>query len=191
MPVANDKENLTLILNGLAQQKTENLNLLIAQVYTELKHVARRQLQAERVHHTLNPTALAHEAYLKLIDQKKTGYADRQHFFALASGAMRRILIDYARARKAEKRGGDQVLITFIDENVSRDISSDILLALDELLQQLSVRHPRQAKIIEYWFFGGMKHREIAGLLDISEPTVRRDWRVARAWLNRELKAGV
>lgn len=156
-------------------------------VYGELRKIAGFQLQKERSAHTLNPTALAHEAWLRLAGREELSINDRNHFMALAAGAMRRILIDYARSRNAEKRGGPAPSVTLVEENLSREVTPDILLALDELLERLARRHPRQARIIELWFFGGMKHGEISELLEISEPTIRRDWRLARAWLSREL----
>ncbi len=188
MTINADSENLTLILNDFSQKKPSNINFLVSQVYSELRNIARSQLYGERKNHTLNPTALAHEAYLKLVDQTKAVYSNRQHFFALAASAMRRILIDYARARNAEKRGGRALYITLVEDDISRELTPEIILALDELLKQLAIRHRRQSQIIEYWFFGGMSHRDIAEILNVSLPTVRRDWRVARAWLNRELK---
>lgn len=183
-----NENNLTLVLQGISSGEKKSPNELISRVYSELKEIARRQLYGERANHTLNPTALANEAYLKLIDQQKASYKDRQHFFALAAGVMRRILIDYARARKAQKRGGEAVMLTFVEENISKQMPSEILLDLDELLQKLSGRSKRQASIVEYWFFAGMKHNEIAAILNVSVPTVRREWRLARAWLSRELK---
>lgn len=164
-----------------------DINTLTKKVYNELHGMAEYQLHNERSGHTLNPTALIHEVWLRLAGSEKVIIKDRNHFIALAATAMRRILIDYARGRRSEKRGGEAVRVTLVEENISRDIPGDTLLALDELLEKLSSRHPRQARIIELWFFAGMKHHEIAQLLKISEPTIRRDWRLARAWLSREL----
>jgi len=165
-----------------------DVNTLLKNVYSELHGMAEFQLHRERSGHTLNPTALAHEAWLRLAGSGKIVIKNRNHFMALAATAMRRILIDYARGRRSEKRGGEAVMVTLVEENISREIPGDTLLALDELLKKLARQHPRQARIIELWFFAGMKHHEIAQLLKISEPTIRRDWRLARAWLSRELK---
>ncbi len=165
-----------------------DVNALLKNVYDELHGMAEFQLHNERSGHTLNPTALAHEAWLRLAGSHKMDIKNRNHFMALAATAMRRILIDYARGRRAEKRGGEAVMVTLVEENISREIPGETLLALDGLLEKLARQHPRQARIIELWFFGGMKQHEIAALLEISEPTIRRDWRLARAWLSRELK---
>ncbi len=164
-----------------------DVNALLDNIYDELHGIAELQLHGERSGHTLNPTALAHEAWLRLAASEKITIKDRNHFMALAATTMRRILIDYARNRRSQKRGGEAVMITLTEENISREIPGDTLLALDESLKKLARRHLRQARIIELWFFAGMKHREIAELLNISEPTIRRDWRLARAWLSREL----
>ncbi len=165
-----------------------DINALLKNVYDELHGMAEFQLHHERSGHTLNPTALAHEAWLRLAGSRKIEIKNRNHFMALAATAMRRILIDYARGRRSEKRGGEAVMVTLVEENISREIPGETLLTLDELLLKLARQHPRQARIIELWFFGGMKQHEIADLLEISEPTIRRDWRLARAWLSRELK---
>ena len=145
-------------------------------------------LRGERRDHTLNATALVHEAYIKLIDQDKITWQNRAHFFGIASQAMRRILINYANARIAQKRGGNQVLATFIDDKMKRESKPEELIALDEALKKLEQINERQSKIIEQWFFVGMNHEEIAEILEVSVPTVRRDFRLAKAWLSRELK---
>jgi RNA polymerase sigma factor (TIGR02999 family) len=144
-------------------------------------------LLKERKDHTLNATALVHEVYFKLVDQTRVNWQNRAHFFAIASQAMRRILINYAYQHKAQKRGGENVIVTFVEENVMRETRPEELIALDEALKQLQKISDRQSKIIEYWFFVGLTHEEIAEVLGISVPTVRRDWRLARAWLSREL----
>ncbi len=156
-------------------------------VYNELHQVAHMHLRKERSDHTLNATALVHEAYFKLVDQTRVNWQNRAHFFAIASQAMRRILINYAYQHKAQKRGGEKVLVTFVDDKFERETKSEELIALDEALNQLQKINERQSKIIEYWFFVGLNHEEISEVLNVSIPTVRRDWRLARAWLSREL----
>lgn len=153
-------------------------------VYEELKTLARARLRSERPDHTLDATALVHEAYLKLVDQTRVDWRNRAHFFAIAAQAMRRLLIDHARARSTAKRGGDRVLVTFDEGDAPRTSGSDELLELDEALTRLEVLDARQARVVEYRFFVGLKDREIAEVLDVSVPTVRRDWRLARAWLS-------
>ena len=185
------KDNITQLLAELTGGNNAAVDALVPLVYDELHRVAHMHLRKERRNHTLNATALVHEAYFKLVDQTKVNWQNRAHFFAIASQAMRRILINYALQRKAQKRGGDDVKITFVDENVMRESQPEELLALDEALNRLKLINERQSKIIEYWFFVGLTHEEIAEVLGISVPTVRRDWRLARAWLSRELKKTV
>jgi RNA polymerase sigma factor (TIGR02999 family) len=185
------KDNITQLLEELTGGNNAAVDALMPLVYDELHQVAHMHLRKERRNHTLNATALVHEAYFKLVDQTKVNWQNRAHFFAIASQAMRRILINYALQRKAQKRGGDDVKITFVDENVMRESQPEELLALDEALNRLKLINERQSKIIEYWFFVGLTHEEIAEVLGISVPTVRRDWRLARAWLSRELKKTV
>lgn len=186
-----NKENITQLLEELTGGNHAAVDALMPLVYDELHQVAHMQLRKERRNHTLNATALVHEAYFKLVDQTKVNWQNRAHFFAIASQAMRRILINYAYQRKAQKRGGEDVKITFVDENIMRESKPEELLALDEALNKLKLINERQSKIIEYWFFVGLTHEEIAEVLGISVPTVRRDWRLARAWLSRELKKTV
>jgi len=163
------------------------VDALIPLVYQELRQLAHRQLAGERRGHTLNTTALVHEAYFKLVDQQRVGWQNRAHFFAIASQAMRRILINYANSRLAEKRGSGQPLATFDERSVVREARAEELVALDETLSELAKLNERQSKVVEYQFFGGLTHEEIAEVLSVSVPTVRRDWRLARAWLSREL----
>ncbi|KAA3615377.1 MAG: RNA polymerase subunit sigma-70 [Calditrichaeota bacterium] len=182
------KSAITLLLRDVAAGNKTKVNELIPLVYDELYRLAERQLYSERAGHTLNPTALTHEAYLKLINQQQVDVNDRNHFYAVAAQAMRRILIDYARSKHSKKRGVEKIALTFVKENAVQEIPSEELLALDESLQRLSQHNERQGKVIEYWFFGGLKHHEIAETLGVSLPSVRRDWRLARAWLSREMK---
>jgi RNA polymerase sigma factor (TIGR02999 family) len=179
--------HITELLGELTGGNRTVVDSLLPLVYDELHEMAGRQLRRERPDHTLNATALVHEAYLKLVDQKKVNWQNRAHFFGIASLAMRRILINYAQMHVAEKRGGNNIFVTF-DEAVSpRESKAEELLVLDEALKRLEQLNERQAKVVEYRFFGGLTQEEIAEVLNVSVPTIRRDWRLARAWLSREL----
>ena len=158
-------------------------------VYQELHAVAERQLRSERRDHTLNATALVNEAYLKLVDQRSVAWQNRAHFFAIAAQAMRRILINYANKRLAEKRGGGQAMATFDEAFLAGHSRAEDLIELDEALERLKKMNERQSVVVEYRFFGGLTQEEIAEVLGVSVQTVRLDWRVARAWLSKELKA--
>lgn len=160
---------------------------LVKQVYPELRLMARRHMRNERQGNTLQTTALVHEVYIRLVDVSKIEWKARAQFFALAAQLMRRILVDAARARGAGKRGGGAVKVN-LDETalVSRTFDQSILL-LDEALAEFSQMAPRQAKVVELRYFGGLTEEEIVAALNISERTVRRDWDFARSWLLREL----
>jgi RNA polymerase sigma factor (TIGR02999 family) len=158
-------------------------------VYDELRRIAARKLRNERIAHTLNATALVHEAWLELSKLNRIKWQNRSHYLALAAQAMRRILIDHAVARGRQKRGGGKTAV-HLDDNVVAlaDTRGDDILALDEALLRLTAMNERQARIVEYRFFGGMSVEETAEALDISPATVKREWSTARAWLNRELQ---
>jgi RNA polymerase sigma factor (TIGR02999 family) len=157
-------------------------------VYDRLRALARAQLASERAGHTLNATALVHESYLNLIGQARMSWESRAHFYAIAAQAMRRILIDYARRRMAKKRGGKSPFVTFDDSLIGGDQRAEEVVALDAALVKLRELSERQSQVVEYRFFGGLTHEEIAEVLSISVPTVRRDWRIAKAWLANELR---
>lgn len=123
-----------------------------------------------------------------MVDQNKVNWQNRSHFFAIASQAMRRILINYANSKKAQKRGGSGILATLDESEILGETRAEELLLLDELLKELATMNDRQSKVVEYRFFGGLTHEEISEVLDVSVPTVRLDWRLAKAWLSRELK---
>jgi RNA polymerase sigma factor (TIGR02999 family) len=186
--------DITQLLVEVSNGKSDAFERLLPLIYDELKVLARSRLRAERSGHTLNTTALVHEAYLKLVDQTRVEWRGRQHFFAVASEAMRRILIDYARRRLTGKRGGDQPHVPLeeageiadTDEALTRDQAGE-LIALDEALQRLAAFNPQGAQVVQYRFFGGLAHDQIATILGISERTVRRSWTMAKAWLRREL----
>jgi RNA polymerase sigma factor (TIGR02999 family) len=159
---------------------------LIEAVYAELRRLARGYLKRERPDHSLPPTALVHEAYVKLIDQERAHWRNRTQFFAVAAHLMRRILVDHARAHRAAKRGGAaRVPLDAIDvPSPPPDVD---LLALDVALEGLAARYPRQAQLVELRFFGGLTVAEIATVLDVSPITVKRDWALAKTWLFREV----
>jgi RNA polymerase sigma factor (TIGR02999 family) len=161
---------------------------LLPLVYGELKRIAARQLRAERPGHTLCTTALVHEAWLELSNLDRIRWQNRSHYLALAAQAMRRVLIDHAVARRAQKRGGGQRIESLeSDPLVAVEGCPADLLDLDAALQRLAALHDRQARIVECRFFGGMSIEETAEALELSPATVKREWAVARAWLNREL----
>jgi len=185
--MARSSDEITLLLRELSDGSGDAVNALMPLVYNELHAMADRRLRGERANHTLNSTALVHEAYIKLIDQSRVSWQNRAHFFAIAAQAMRRILINYAQARLAKKRGAGQVLATFNEEEIVRETRAEDLVALDEALERLAALNERQCRVVEFRFFAGLKQEEIAEVLGVSLPTVRRDWRLARAWLSREL----
>lgn len=155
--------------------------------YDELRAIAQRYLYRERADHTLSATALVHEAYLRLIDQTRIEYRDRAHFFAVASKVCRRILVDYARRRTAEKRGGARVKVTLDDAAAIIDAQSDELLALNEALDRLSSLNERLGRVVEMRYFGGLSEEETAEILGVTTRTVRRDWVKAKGFLYEAL----
>jgi len=159
---------------------------LYAAVYDELRHIAHRQLQGERPDHTLGTTGLVHESYMKLVDLDRVEWQDRGHFFRAAAGAMRRILVDYARKHRAARRGGG-VSPGFLDDNAPAAERSDMLVALDEALERLARFSERMSRVVECRFFGGLTEDETAEALGVTARTVERDWAKARAWLYLEL----
>lgn len=160
---------------------------LMPLVYDELRHLARSYLRRERTDHTLQPTALVHEAYLRLVDTTQVDWQSRAHFFGIAARVMRRVLVDHARSRAAGRRGGGAVKIS-LDEagDLLRDEGRG-LLALDEALAGLAELYPRPSRVVELRFFGGLTTPEIAGALGVSDSTVERDWHFALLWLKREM----
>jgi RNA polymerase sigma factor (TIGR02999 family) len=157
-------------------------------VYNELRALAESLLQQERPEHTLQATALVHEAYVRLIKQEEVQWQNRAHFFAIAAQAIRRILVDHARGHARQIRGGDRERVR-LDEDVAVSPERDLdLVALDEALSTLAQLHPRQAQIVELRFFGGLTLRDVAEVLAVSPRTVDGDWSMARAWLRRALQ---
>ncbi|QQS43199.1 MAG: sigma-70 family RNA polymerase sigma factor [Acidobacteriota bacterium] len=178
---------MLIALDGNDPESSERLYPL---VYDHLRRLAMIYMSRERSNHTLQPTALVHEAYLRITGQKELEFRNRKQFFAIASNVMRQILVDHARARGSLKRGGQAILFSSEDVDLPSEIRSASLLALDEALTRLSTLDERQAKIIELKFFGGFNESEIGELFEISARTVRREISSAKLWLLRELKPG-
>jgi len=189
MNSADPDGTVTRLLRELGAGRAEAFDELFPEVLGTLRAIAHRQLRRERPGHTLNTTALVNEAYLKLIGTDRKDWESRAHFFAVASRAMRHVLISYARARNAEKRGGGAVHIT-LDENSPPLAGPQIeeLIALDQALQQLEQINPRHVRIVECRFFAGLTVTETAEALGVARVTVVRDWRMARAWLRHALE---
>jgi len=178
---------ITLLLADLQAGNRSAESRLMPLVYNELRRVAGRYMRGERPDHTLQPTALVHEAYLRLLGQHDVAWQNRSHFYAVAARLMRNILVDHARARQAHKRGGQERKVTFDEALEFAGRETTDLLALDEVLTRLAQRDPRQARIVELRFFGGLSEKEVAEVLGVSVRTIKRDWAVARAWLYREI----
>ena len=191
--MSNDAPNdVTRLLAQLAHGDQAVLDELLPRIYTELRGLASNYLSREhRKNHTLQPTALVHEAYLRLVDQKAARWEGRSHFFGAAANIMRQILVDHARRHNAEKRGGEFEKMQLAESIViaSKEKSFE-LLALDEALQELATFDSQKSKIVELRYFGGLSVEETAEVLGVSEITVKRHWRVAKAWLYDRLKPG-
>ncbi len=184
MELENPGQNVTELLVKLTDGNTQVLEALLPIVYGELRSLANNYLRRERVDHTLQPTALVHEAYMKLVDQRNVVWQNRAHFFGIAANIMRRILVDHARRHKSEKRGGEyskeqleEALVVVSDER------SFELLALDEALENLAEMDPQKARMVELRYFGGLSVEETAEVMGVSEITVKRHWKLAKAWL--------
>lgn len=182
--------DVTQLLADLREGHSDALDALLPVLYGELRALAARQLAKERRGHTLEPTALVHEAWLKLVDQRVRDWQNRAHFMAIAATAMRRVLVDHAVAAKAQKRGGGRARVTLID--TPGEVATDPLdvIALDQALEELTRHDPRKARVVELRFFAGLENAEAAAALGVAERTVERDWRLARAWLRKELSRG-
>lgn len=181
-------DELTRLLRDAKEGNQDARERLMALVYDQLRGIARRQLRSERPEHTFSPTALVHEAFLKLDRLDRLDWRNRAQFFAIAAQVMRRVLVDHAVARKRQKRGGGVVPLA-LDEGLEiPDVTLQQVLVLDELLGTLAQREPRHARIVELRFFAGLTIPEVAAALDVSPATVKRDWTLLRAWLRRELE---
>jgi RNA polymerase sigma-70 factor (ECF subfamily) len=184
-----DETKVSKILAQIGEGDSEAVEMLLPIVYAELKKLAGGHLKRERKNHTLQATALVHEVYLKMADQDRTQWKNRAHFLAVASQAMRRILVDYARGRVAQKRGGDVPDIPLDEAIILQAAPANMdLLALDQSLTRLEKIQPEKAAVVEMRFFGGLKEAEIAEVLGVTPRTVIRYWKYAQAWLYRDLR---
>ena len=184
-----DTRGITRLLNAWQRGDANARDRLFVLVYGELRRRAAAHLRRERRDHTLRPTALVHEAYLRLMGQDRAQWQGRSQFFAIASETMRRVLVDHARERKAAKRGGTAVRVALEEDVASTDAREVDLIALDSALDELAALDPRKSRLVEMRFFGGLEMEEIAGVLEISRATADRDWRFARRWLYRRMAA--
>jgi RNA polymerase sigma factor (TIGR02999 family) len=187
MAAAPPDHDVTDLLLAWRQVGGDAPDRLFSIVYQELRGIAHRQLFGERRDHTLGTTGLVHEAYFRLVDQSRAQWADRGHFFAIAARVMRRVLVDYARQRRAEKRGGELVRVDLDDVAIPLDQRPQVLLALDEALTRLCAEDERIGGVVECRFFGGLTEEETAVALGVTSRTVRRDWVKGRAWLHQAL----
>ncbi|MHC5114895.1 MAG: ECF-type sigma factor [Planctomycetota bacterium] len=183
-------DDITRILERASSGERGAVDELLPHVYDELRRLAESHLQRERPDHTLQATALVHEAYLKLVDQTRAEWRGRAHFFAVAAQAVRRILVDHARGKGRQKRGGGRRALTLDDALVFGEDDSTDLLDLDDALGRLAGEHPDKVRVVELRFFGGLTSDEAAEVLGVTTRTVERQWQFARAWLYREIAGG-
>jgi RNA polymerase sigma factor (TIGR02999 family) len=188
MNQSSEQQEITRLLRAWSDGQEEACDRLMPLVYKELRRLARSYMVRERADHTLQTTALVHEAYLHLIDATSVSYEDRAHFFGMCSLLMRRILVDWARSRGASKRGGGLRPVQLEEALLVSPESGVDLVALDDALKALALVDPRKSRVVELRFFGGLNVQEVAEVLKISEETVHRDWKLARSWLRRELR---
>ena len=189
MSPARPQERITELLLELGRGDERAADVLVPLVYDELRRIASRQMSHEGAGHTLTPTGLVHEAYLRLIDQTRVQWVNRAQFFAVAARLMRRILIDHARRVHAGKRGGGWERLALEDAEIPLAERAGELIALDEALERLAALNPRLSQVVECRFFGGMTEEETAAALGVTDRTVRRDWVKAKGWLHQELPA--
>jgi RNA polymerase sigma factor (TIGR02999 family) len=187
--VTDDQAQVTKILDRLDGPDGPAAQELLPLVYEELRRLARAYFDRQGAAHTLQPTALVHEAFMRLADDRGADWSGRDHFFAVAAMAMRQILVDHARRRKARKRGGDWDRVT-LEAAVAPSGTDLDVVDLDEALQRLAAHDPRQARVVTLRFFGGLSNEAVADVLGVSRATVANDWRFARAWLAGELRRG-
>jgi len=181
---------VTLLLQRARDDRESALRELLPLVHDELRRIAGAQMRNERRDHTLAPTALVNEAFVRLANQPDMPWQDRAHFLGVAALAMRHVLVDHARAKRAQKRGGERARVTLQDGLAAEDERRVDLLDLDEKLEAFRELHERRARVVELRFFGGLTFEESAHVLDVSAKTVEADWYFARAWLRREMRAG-
>lgn len=181
---------VTALLRDVRSGEGHAIDRLLPLVYDDLRRIAHRQLAGERDGHTVNTTALVHEAYLRLVDHRQVEWRDRAHFFGVAAQAMRRVLVDYARQHRAAKRDGARRQVPLDDALLVVEERADVLLGLDEALTRLAALDARQGRVVECRFFGGLTEEETAEVLGVTARTVRRDWIKAKGWLHQELASG-
>jgi RNA polymerase sigma-70 factor (ECF subfamily) len=182
--------DIEALLSDSSPEVRQSLSELLPSIYDELRGLARRCLAGERRNHSLEPTALVHEAYMRLAAQRGDGFVSRAHFLGLAARMMRRILVDHARRRNADRRGGGSIAVTLDEELLAAAPEGGVdILLLHDALTELARLDPRQARVVELRFFGGLTVEETAGILEISEPTVNRDWQTARIFLRHALRS--
>jgi len=186
-PVEESSGEITALLRAWSGGDQAALERIAEQVYPELRRMARRYMKNERQANTLQSTGLVHEVYLRLVDVRSVEWRERAQFYAMAAQMMRRILVDAARARGSKKRGGSAVKVNIDDAAVLSPTPDRSILALDDALTELARLAPRQARVVELRYFGGLTEEETVAALEISPRTVRRDWTLAKAWLSREL----
>ena len=189
MASSSETARITQLLIEWNEGRREALEDLLPLVYGELRRLAARRLRNERGDHTLQPTALVHEAYVRLVDQRRVRWQNRAHFYGIAAQIMRRILVDHARAQRTDKRGAGWQRVTLVDGKTPT-LSADIeVLALDEALRRLAAFDPQQERIVELRYFGGLTIDEAAEVIGISTATVKREWAIAKAWLRAQLSS--
>jgi RNA polymerase sigma factor (TIGR02999 family) len=188
--MSTNSSEISLLLDQYRDGRPEAFGKLMALVYDDLRRLAAWQLQTERPEHTLQPTALVHEAYLKLAGQNPVDWQNKAHFFALAAQVMRHILVDHARGRRRDKRGGGQSGVSLDEALELSHPDQPGLVELDDALNTLARQDARKSRIVELRYFGGLSLEETAALLDVSPATVRREWTLAKAWLRHELGKG-
>ncbi len=188
--ISQPPREVTQLLHAWKGGDAEALDKLIPIVYDELRRLAHRYMARERAHNTLQTTALMHEAYLRLTHAPRVDWKDRVHFFAVSANVMRRILVEFARARRRQKRGAGVRNVTLDEAAVISPAPGKDLIALDDALENLAAIEPRQAKVVELRFFGGMTEEETAEMLGVSCDTVRRDWNRAKLWMWHEMRNG-
>lgn len=184
-------ENITELLASYGRGDKDSLDRLMPIVYEELRRQAARYLRREQPGNTLQTTALIHEAYVRLVDQRNTQWQNRAHFFGIAAQMMRRILVDHARAKKRVKRGGSEIRVSLSDATVAAKEQDLDVVALDAALERLALIDEQQSRVVELRFFSGLSVEETAEVMGISKSTVKRDWSMAKAWLHRELSGEI
>jgi RNA polymerase sigma-70 factor (ECF subfamily) len=183
-----DSQDVTVLLSSLTKGDPDAASRLMPLIYDELRRLAASYMRREREDHTLQATALVHEAFIKLVDQRGVNWQNRAHFFGVAAQLMRRILVDHARGHLRQKRGGDNQKVSLDEALVFAETQADELIAVDDSLNQLAKIDPRQARVVELRFFAGLSVDEAADVLGVSPKTIKREWSVAKAWLYADLK---